>query len=112
MIWYRIAKYVLEIVDQEVYVPEIPLVRKKIFLATVVEVGNSCKGYKVETGGDDFVFEDVASKNSNGMTGAVEMLSDSQHRANVPGCRHCANKNMAQNISSKRHKGNQTLARV
>ncbi len=106
MIWYRIAKYVLEIVDHEVHVAEIPLIRKEIFRATVVVVGYSCKGYKVETGGDDFVFEDVAGKNSNGMTGAVEMLSDSQHRANVPGRRHYASKNMAQDISSKRHKRN------
>jgi hypothetical protein len=47
LIGYRISEYVLEIVDCEVHAAKIPLIRKEIFEATVVEVGDPRKGYKV-----------------------------------------------------------------
>jgi hypothetical protein len=56
---------VLEIV----HAAKTPLIRKEIFEATVVEVGDPRKGYKVETGGDDFISEDVGGKNRNDGSG-------------------------------------------
>jgi hypothetical protein len=67
---------VLQIVVHEVRAPKIPSIRKEIFCAAVVEVGDSSKGYKVETGGNDFVSEDVGGQNCNVMTGAAEMLGN------------------------------------
>jgi hypothetical protein len=47
VIGYRISECVLEIVDCEVDAAKIPLIRKEIFEATVVVVGDPRKGYKV-----------------------------------------------------------------
>ena len=63
--------------DHEVHASEILFIRKEIFLAPVVEVGDSSHGYKVETGGDDLILEDIAGKNCDVMTSTAEMLGDS-----------------------------------